>query len=100
VSVPSITPAEVAAKIADGWTIVDVREDDEWAAGHVDGAVHIPLPELVERLAEIPDPAVCMCHVGGRSAMATAYLTAQGRQAVNLDGGIVDWVAAGLPTVR
>jgi rhodanese-related sulfurtransferase len=82
--------------------LLDVREDDEWAAGHVDGAVHIPMSGLMARLDEVPKDGdvVVMCKVGGRSAQVTAFLTQRGWPNVrNLDGGIVAWVAAGRPIV-
>ena len=91
------TPAEVHA--VDGAHILDVREPDEVAHARIDGAQHIPLGSLVERLAEVPrDRTVyVLCHVGGRSAQATQYLESQGFDAVNVTGGIVGWYRAGLP---
>lgn len=82
-------------------TVLDVREDDEWAAGHIEGAVHIPLSELPARLSDLPDadPLVVICRSGGRSAQATAYLQQIGIEAVNLDGGMRAWDAAGRPMV-
>jgi rhodanese-related sulfurtransferase len=82
--------------------LLDVREHDEWAAGHVDGALHIPMGEVVARWsAEVPaDQRVhVMCRVGGRSAQVTQYLIAQGVDAVNVNGGMLDWEAAGRPVV-
>lgn len=95
--VPSITPAEVAAHVAQGWTLLDVRTDEEWAQGRIPGAVHIPMDQLLARLDEVDDPVVCVCAVGGRSAQVTQYLVGQGRRAVNLDGGTYGWAAAGGP---
>ena len=91
------TPAEVHA--VDGAHILDVREPDEVAQARIDGAQHIPLGSLVERIGEVPrDRTVyVLCHVGGRSAQATQYLEAQGFDAVNVTGGIVGWYRAGLP---
>jgi rhodanese-related sulfurtransferase len=91
------TPAEVHA-LADTH-ILDVREPDEVAQARVDGTQHIPLGDLVERLDEVPPDRTVyvMCHVGGRSAQATRYLEAQGIDAVNITGGIVEWYRAGLP---
>ena len=51
--VPAIQPSEVATKLADGWMLLDVRTDDEWAQGYVDGAVHIPMDQLMGRLDEL-----------------------------------------------
>jgi rhodanese-related sulfurtransferase len=95
--VPSVGPSEVSAKISDGWTLVDVRTDDEWAMGRIAGSMHIPMDQLVERLDELGDQVVCICAVGARSARVAQYLNAQGREAVNLDGGIYAWAEAGLP---
>lgn len=96
-AVPSVTPAEVPTKIREGWTLVDVRTDDEWAMGRIADSVHIPMDELVARLDEVGDRVICICAVGARSARVAEYLNTQGREAVNLDGGIYAWVEAGLP---
>ncbi|WGL52664.1 rhodanese-like domain-containing protein [Nocardioides sp. BP30] len=80
--------------------VLDVREDFEWQAGHIDGALHIPLSELPARVGEVPDGQFLVtCKVGGRSAQAVAWLTANGHEAVNLAGGMLDWAAAGRPMV-
>ena len=94
-------PTVDASDVPPGATILDVREDDEWAAGHVDGSTHVPLSELPGRVGEVPatDPLVVVCRVGGRSAQVTAWLRAQGREAVNLTGGLQSWESAGRPLV-
>ena len=76
-----------------------MREPRELAQAHIEGTLDIPLGELVARVDEVPrDTTVyVLCHVGGRSAQATQYLEAQGVDAVNIDGGIVEWYRAGLP---
>jgi rhodanese-related sulfurtransferase len=81
--------------------LVDVREDDEWQAGHAEHARHIPLRALPTRLAEVPTGSrvAVICRSGGRSAQATAWLRAQGYDAVNVAGGMVEWEAAGRPMV-
>ena len=96
-SVPSVQPAEVA----DGATILDVREDDEWAAGHIAGSTHLPMSEIVMRVGEVPatDPLLVVCRVGARSEQVAAWLRGQGRDAHNLAGGLVSWAAAGRPLV-
>ena len=93
----SMTPADVHA--IDGAVIVDVREPHEHERAHIEGTIDIPLGELVARIDEVPrDTTVyVLCHVGGRSAQATQYLETQGFDAVNIDGGIVEWYRAGLP---
>jgi rhodanese-related sulfurtransferase len=88
----------------DGVALLDVREDDEWAAGHAPGAKHIPLAELparVSELAEFPDggPVYVVCRSGGRSARAAAWLNASGWDAVNVEGGMKSWHAVGRDVV-
>lgn len=93
---PEVTPEQAAAG---GATLVDVRTDAEWARGRLPGAVHIPLPELQERAAEVPDgPVVFYCRTGDRSTMAAQAFRASGREAATLRGGLEGWEAAGLPT--
>ncbi|QMU74441.1 rhodanese-like domain-containing protein [Streptacidiphilus sp. PB12-B1b] len=95
-AVPTVDAASVPA----GGALLDVREQDEWDAGHVEGALHIPMGQVVGRLTELPDgPLYVMCRVGGRSAQVVQYLVAQGREAVNIDGGMYAWEAAGRPMV-
>ncbi|MEK7863013.1 MAG: rhodanese-like domain-containing protein [Chloroflexota bacterium] len=79
--------------------LLDVREDDEWRAGHIDGAQHIPLGELAARVAELPSgrPIVAVCRIGARSATAVRGLHQMGHSAENLDGGVTAWARAGLP---
>ena len=80
--------------------VLDVRGRSEWDAGHIPGAVHIPLAELHDRLAEIPanQPLAVHCQGGGRSAIAASVLRAAGHQEVsNVTGGFGDWVKSGLP---
>jgi len=107
--VPSVDPTKVPADAA----ILDVREPDEWEAGHIDGAVHIPLGELPARTGDLPEGAdgqvYVICRSGGRSGRAVAWLGQNGFDAVNVDGGMGAWQAAGremvsetgeAPTVR
>jgi rhodanese-related sulfurtransferase len=89
-------PTTTVAALPDDAVLVDVREDDEWAAGHIEGATHIPLQELPARLGELPEgQTLVVCKVGARSARAVAWLAQQGRDVVNLDGGMLDWETAG-----
>ncbi|MGI9822457.1 rhodanese-like domain-containing protein [Agromyces sp. Marseille-Q5079] len=92
-----ITPAEVEA--LEGAVILDVREPHELEKARIEGALHIPLGDLVARVDEVPrDTTVyTLCHVGGRSAQATAYLESIGVDAVNISGGILAWYREGLP---
>ncbi|MFE3139282.1 rhodanese-like domain-containing protein [Streptomyces scopuliridis] len=95
---------DAAAVPADG-LVLDVRENDEWAAGHVEGALHVPMSDFVARLGEVTEAvaegrrAHVMCRVGGRSAQVTQYLVQQGVDAVNVDGGMLAWDGAGRPMV-
>lgn len=97
---PSVTVADLPHPLPDGVSILDVREHLEWQHGHIDGATHIPLMEIAERFDEIPiGHTVVVCKMGGRSAQATAYLTQQGLDVVNLEGGMLEWQEAGRPMV-
>ena len=98
----SSIPSVQAAGIAPDAFVLDVREDEEWEAGHVDGSLHIPLMDLPQRLDELPPdtPLVVVCRVGGRSAQATTWLVQQGYDAANLEGGLFAWAAAGRAVVR
>lgn len=89
------------AEVADDAFVLDVREDDEWAAGHIDGALHIPMGELLDRLHDVPsdEHVVAVCRSGARSAQVTAYLAQQGTSVRNLTGGMQAWAAAGRPMV-
>ena len=81
--------------------ILDVREHDEWEAGHVAGALHIPLAELPARLAEL-DPEKdlhVICRSGGRSQRAAEWLEGNGYTAINVSGGMGAWLEAGKPMV-
>lgn len=77
--------------------LLDVREDDEWDAGHIEGAQHIPMGELVQRQDEIPkdETIVCVCRTGGRSGAVAGALSDAGYDAHNLEGGMQSWAAAG-----
>jgi rhodanese-related sulfurtransferase len=81
--------------------LLDVREPDEWRAGHAPSAQHLPMSELQERLAEVPRdrPVLAICRSGARSGRVTAALVGIGYEAENVDGGMKAWVKAGLPLV-
>jgi rhodanese-related sulfurtransferase len=101
VQIPTAAVSGIPDPLPEGLVVLDVREDDEWAAGHVEGAVHIPLMELGARYAELPaaEQTLVVCRVGSRSAYAVGFLLQQGIDAVNLDGGLAAWDAAGRPLV-
>ena len=95
-----LTPEVVAELLARGDAqLVDVRESYEFDAGRIAGSRHVELGRLAEEAGTIDRgrPVVFSCRVGGRSAMATQAFAAAGYDAYNLAGGIVSWVAAGLP---
>lgn len=99
-NVPSVTAAELPARVAEGWMLLDVRTDEEWAEGHIEGAVHIPMDQIQDRIEEVDDQVLCVCHLGGRSARVTQYLNAHGKEAVNVEGGVQQWVDEGRPLAR
>ena len=96
-----IHAAEAKGRIDDGAILLDVREPHEWAAGHAQGARHIPLWLLDQRQRELPAgrPIITVCRTGGRSARAAALLAGQGRQVANLRGGMRAWAASDQPVV-
>ena len=92
----SITVTELATLPAA--VVVDVREPDEYAGGHVPGARNLPLRQVVARLAELPEGSIhVICQSGRRSAQAVEALQAHGLSAVNVEGGTAAWVEADLP---
>ncbi|QIG45318.1 rhodanese-like domain-containing protein [Nocardioides anomalus] len=98
--IPTVSISGVPDPLPEGVSVLDVREPVEWAHGHVEGALHIPLGQLTQRLDEVPEgQTLVVCKVGGRSAQAVAWLAQQGRDVVNLDGGMLEWEAAGRPMV-
>ena len=100
-SIPEVDIATFAERHASGVTVIDVREPDEYVEGHVPGAIPIPLGEVPERVAEVPDgeTVYMVCKVGGRSMKAAEVLAAEGRDVVNVAGGTMAWIEAGHPTV-
>ena len=96
-AVPAVGVADLPARAV----LLDVREDDEWAAGHAPDAQHVPMNQVPGRLADLPDadPLYVICRSGGRSGRVVAYLTQQGRACVNVEGGMQAWAAAGRPMV-
>jgi rhodanese-related sulfurtransferase len=97
--VPTTAVELLPATLPAGITVLDVREPEEWDAGHIEGAVHVPLQQLPQRLSEIDRtlPVLCVCKVGARSAQAVAFLQSRGYNAVNLHGGMLAWDNAGRP---
>jgi len=93
-----VTPDEVT----DDAYLLDVREPDEWEAGHAPGAHHVPMMEIPARMSEVPTDTevVVVCRSGGRSGQVTSYLMGNGWDNVrNLDGGMQVWAASGREVV-
>lgn len=98
--IPTVTIDQLPNPLPEGVTVLDVREPMEWVHGHIEGALHIPLGTLPVRVTELPEGQILVvCKVGGRSAQAVMWLQQQGHDVVNLDGGMLDWEAAGRPMV-
>ena len=95
--VPSVGAEEARNLVADGASLLDVRETNEWNAGHAPAAVHVPLGRVKEAPRRLPKgrKVVVVCRSGNRSRQATASLRALGYDAVNLSGGMNAWTAAG-----
>jgi rhodanese-related sulfurtransferase len=93
------TPEQARNLRDQGAILLDVREDAEWQAGHAPGARHIPLSRLPGRIGDLPPrhTIVTICRSGARSARAAGLLSRQGREVVNLSGGMRAWARAGLP---
>lgn len=93
--------AKTLAKDFKHYQVVDVRYPNEWEAGHIDGALHIPLDYVFDRAEELDRsrPVVTVCRSGSRSAEAAKDLASEGFEAHNLDGGMEGWVSGGFPVV-
>ena len=99
-AVPEVDVDDLQKMLAEGATLLDVREPDEVEEVRVPGGLRIPLQSLPERLDEIPSPGslYVICAVGGRSQAAVDFLRDNGIDAVNVTGGTNAWVAADFPT--
>ncbi len=99
-----VEPAQAKAKLSDKPApfLLDVREPDEFRSGHIPGARLIPLGELQRRIKELPRDReiLCVCHSGSRSSQAVRWLASTGYNAVNMRGGMINWVRAGLPVQK
>lgn len=100
-SIHEISTAELADLLIAGARLIDVRETDEYVAGHVPGAVHVALGTVPQHVDAFrgDGPAYVICRSGARSMRACEYLAQEGVVAVNIAGGTLDWVAAGRPVV-
>ena len=97
--IPALTVDEARTRLdADPEAaVLDVREPEEWAAGHVEASQWIPMGELADRQAELPEGRllVVVCRTGARSARVTQALVAAGYDAANLVGGLEAWTQSG-----
>src|SRR5690625_4530886 len=89
-----VSVEELAARVSDGAFVLDVREPQEYTAGHVPGAAHMPLHTVPARYEELPrdQTGYVVCASGGRSAQAAQFLAAAGFSAGNVDGGTKGWL--------
>lgn len=101
---PQSVPEVPTEQVPDDAVLLDVREHDEWVAGHAPQAVHVPMNDVPSRLEQISSTAGdnrlhVICRSGGRSAQVAAYLIQAGLEAVNVDGGMRAWSASARPMV-
>lgn len=97
--VPEVEVDVLARLHGGGATVIDVRQPEEYEAGHVPGATLVPLDELPDRVAEVPrsGPVYVICRSGGRSLRAAEFLLDRGVNATNVAGGTMAWIDAGHP---
>jgi rhodanese-related sulfurtransferase len=96
----AVTPLEFDA-LGSAVALIDVREPAELEVVRTDRAQPMPMSTLLDHLDELPgQPIYVLCHSGSRSGRVAEYLEQQGYDAYNIDGGIVEWEAAGLPVIR
>ena len=89
-STPSVQPNEVENLVQTGFTLIDVREDDEWTSGHYAYATHIPMGKIMESMNSFNqnEKYIFVCRSGSRSAKVTNYMISQGIEAYNMSGGM------------
>ena len=100
--VPTVTVPEAEQVVAAGGVFLDIREPEEWDAGHAPDATWIPMSQLNERVAEVPRDRriVAVCRSGARSERVAQALVQRGYDAMNLAGGMQAWEADGRPIVN
>ena len=99
-TMPEISVGELSTRLASGGVpLFDVRNPDEFVAGHVPGALLIPLSEVPGRVGEFPaaGSVFVICKSGGRSGQAVEFLRERGIDAVNIAGGTMAWANEGRP---
>lgn len=98
----TVDEAYEAYNSGEGYVFLDVRSEDEYKSGHMEGAIFIPVSELGDRLNELSrdKPIIVYCKAGVRSAKAATILVENGfTQVYDMGGGITEWVDKGYPTV-
>ena len=97
--ITNVTYDDARVLLRDGALLLDVREDNEWTAGHAPDARHVALAEVPDHLDDLPlgVTIVCVCRSGARSSRAARFLAEQGRSVVNLEGGMLAWADADGP---
>jgi rhodanese-related sulfurtransferase len=100
-NVPEVDVAAADELVAAGALLLDVREPDEWVAGHAPAAVHVPMGDVPTTYGELPTDRriACICRSGARSGRVTEYLRGFGLDVVNVAGGMQSWAASGRPVV-
>jgi len=98
---PDAVPELMSSELPAGAYLLDVREDDEWAAGHAPDAVHVRLGELGTRFGELPHDRqiYVICRTGHRSAYAAQALAGGGLNTINVADGMTGWAVAGRPMI-
>jgi len=98
---PGDIDAQEAARLAGAGEVLllDVREADEWAAGHAAAATHIPMGQLRPAMLPADQVIIAVCRSGHRSGAVAEALRGLGLDARNLAGGMQSWVRSGLPVV-
>ena len=99
----NVSVQDLASAVQEGAYVLDVRENYEFAEGHVQGSTLIPLAQLSSRVSELPTdrPIYVFCRSGNRSKQASEILVKAGLKEVkNVEGGIIAWQGAGYPVAR
>jgi rhodanese-related sulfurtransferase len=98
---PEVSAEEASDLVTEGALLLDVREPDEWQAGHAPDAMFVPIGQIESRLDELPRDRqiLAICRVGNRSAAVVAALNTLGFDAINVAGGMRAWASDDLPVV-
>jgi rhodanese-related sulfurtransferase len=99
--VPEVSAEEASTLVSQGALLLDVREPDEWQAGHAPDAIFLPIGQVEARIDELPRDRqiLAICRVGGRLAAVVAALNTLGYDAVNVAGGMRAWESDDLPVI-